>query len=827
MAANRPFLSVKKVKRSGLILDYAESLWAYRVMRGPRRVGRQLWRSFPAQQRSVAPSAVLVSSPALNSKCLQRPRQVLSLSLTRREELLAHYPWQLPHVVGDASCRRCFSSITDSDFHHNTSSRSHRDPIDRQRNKYSSRLNRGSQDGRPGRHNRRSDDPQRKHWWTVPELVERTNYLIAFLDGKPLDKIKGHNQDMITHVRADDLFDVLEAWMEVAKSRGRPQNRGGRRGGGLDAALQAQGLLNAMERQVKFGSMDKGDSRPKGSSASSGGSQSNNRHVFAPYRQSYYDVVLQSYAVCRGGRRAAELAQELLERMIKRCRTYRQYRRETGQGDLGVQRPPEPTLKAFNIVTSCWARSGDSAAGLQAQKVVQIMDSWRQECEGLKWDFADRPYTGCHRNEKTLANLMHAWTRSRHPLAPERTMELLDQVIRAKQQGDPFPDVQLDIFVFNNVIQAWARSGRGEEGARGAERILSWAVELKENGLLREWNQVPSERTYALVIDAWARCERLGGTGEAAQRAEDILNNMVRLYCEGLEVLPNTVCFTTCINAWGRCTGRDDAPDRAEALFDELVQLYDETGDKNFEPDKKCCSALVSAWCKAIHRPGSIDRAFEVLKKIDRFMAPDLFLYTIFLDGLAKRGNGKAAEELLESLYEETHQSDPSQSPDLLGYNCVIDAWARSKDPDKAHHASLVLNRLIQRFRDGDDHLKPDAYIFAVTMKACATTRGDTDQKRKALELAFDLFDQVEEFDKRSHMIYSTLMVAINGLAESESERVRLLEEWFKVTCEAGQVSRQVVVAMSRGVPGFSERSNQLKAEWSANVPEDNKPDLP
>ena len=68
----------------------------------------------------------------------------------------------------------------------------------------------------------------------------------------------------------------------------------------------------------------------------------------------YYDVVLQAYAVCNGGKAAAVQTEGILLHMLDKCRNYL-VKETTKKKKDRVTKPPEPTLKTFNIVLNCWA----------------------------------------------------------------------------------------------------------------------------------------------------------------------------------------------------------------------------------------------------------------------------------------------------------------------------------------------------------------------------------------------------------------------------------------------------------------------------------------
>jgi hypothetical protein len=179
---------------------------------------------------------------------------------------------------------------------------------------------------------------KRKHFWTLDELNQRTEKLIAVISSPTSEDRR--------QVSEDDCYNVLEAWMELAKEEH-----------GLQAASRARTLLDQMEAAS-----------------------------FIP-KTSFYDVVLQAYAVSRGLQPAADGAQNLLERMLSRCREYR----DDENREQHRRPPPEPTTKTFNIVVNCWSKSEAPQAGHQAEQVYAAMQTWGQECKSSKINASEGP----------------------------------------------------------------------------------------------------------------------------------------------------------------------------------------------------------------------------------------------------------------------------------------------------------------------------------------------------------------------------------------------------------------------------------------------------
>jgi pentatricopeptide repeat protein len=119
-------------------------------------------------------------------------------------------------------------------------------------------------------------------------------------------------------------------------------------------------------------------------------------------------------------------------------------------------------------------------------------------------------------------------------------------------------------------------------------------------------------------------------------------------------------------------------------------------------------NCVLSAWATC----GRPDRAQAFLDRVPRdVIIPNIHSYTILLSAYAKVGDGSAAEQLLDHVcrewqlqQERERQIDerifgsekPSDKirPDVVTWNTVISAWARSSSPDAARRAQALLSRM-------------------------------------------------------------------------------------------------------------------------------------
>lgn len=642
---------------------------------------------------------------------------------------------------------------------------------------------------------------KQKHFWTIDELKMQTQRLLEYCNdttgGQDITPLVKKNAKMATTARSTNsptknhstttssgtyykygrpssntFFQVLEAWME--RSMMMAEQPGG---GTMDCAERARLLLDAMlPKRNMFQPHTTGVVNRNRTQFIQ-----NTKLAFLQYllQTSHYEVVLQAYAVSNAGLPAAIRAETLLSQMIQRCKFHMKNVKAIKRTKLDVKdamsggndwfrkqrhdRVPVPTLKTFNIVLNCWAKSNAYEAADRVNALLILMEQWHGtyslyvEANNIRYH-----YDGCLPNERSLLCLIEAWTNGRPNEAPEVTLRILREVmlttdhrnnaiypiastidsdslhtiknssIKDVKMERRYRNVQLDEAVFNAVIYAWVRSNRGRSAAVQAEDILHMMIQWSQNSSsVSTGNRVtpvqPTTRTYSMIIMAWAECETIESKGDAAQRAETILMKMVQLYSEGQDsVKPNSLLFTSCIAAWSRAAiNCNEAPDRAERLWELLRKLYVEAGydDVELEPTTQIGNAVISAWSRCVGRPDTVERALGALDILKKEGKDDLISYNTVLDAMSKKGCAQDALKMLQWL--EGPESKRSLVPDLVSYNSVLAAFGRSsttsltqEDKDSgskccnAHEAETLLRRMEQM-----NGLKPDKLSYTCKLQ--------------------------------------------------------------------------------------------------------------
>ena len=79
---------------------------------------------------------------------------------------------------------------------------------------------------------------------------------------------------------------------------------------------------------------------------------------------------------------------------------------------------------------------------------------------------------------------------------------------------------------------------------------------------------------------------------------------MQQLHQEGSkDICPNTVSFSSVLNAYANSNEKDSAP-KAEKILKHMQRLYD-AGNKNVQPNTICFSTVIKAYSRVPRQPGT------------------------------------------------------------------------------------------------------------------------------------------------------------------------------------------------------------------------------
>jgi pentatricopeptide repeat protein len=405
-----------------------------------------------------------------------------------------------------------------------------------------------------------------------------------------------------------------------------------------------------------------------------------------------------------------------------------------------------PDTRIYSILVDTFTKT--TADPAEAPKFAEIMLE-RTKCE-------------CRTNPKLTpdtvmyTSVIDAWSSSGLFEAPERAEALLKEML-----ASPVRQVEPTAIVVTTVLNAWANRGTLDAAER-AEAILNRVIELYEGGNI---HMKPDAQCYGTVIAAFAKA----GQGSSAEsvlhrlqvlyrttgdrsvkpntvnfnsvisawqnggdpaRAESVLRGMQREYKSGGDVKPDIVSYNTLISAWANSRDPDAAP-RAEAILNEMIQLYD-AGDLDVRPDIVSFSSVVAAWSKSSD-VSAAKRAEEILQRMqDLYEAgksnvkPNVFTFSSVVAAWSKSRDPTApqrAESILRWMKELHRTGDEDVKPNTVTFSSFISAWAKSRNVRAGQKAEAILREMQELYRAGNSDVKPNTMTYASVIHAYANSR--------------------------------------------------------------------------------------------------------
>ena len=366
------------------------------------------------------------------------------------------------------------------------------------------------------------------------------------------------------------------------------------------------------------------------------------------------------------------------------------------------------------------------------------------------------------------------------------------------------PDVQS----YNIVMDAWSKS-RDQKAPQHVEHIFQ---RLQEHG-------TPDLMSYNALLDAYAHApkdyqNRLDKVKQLWAHVKELSNTGV----EGFQ--PSIQTVNSVLHAYTRQAQHE--PDQAVALSLEAMGILEEAEKEASEGgeqlDVMTYTSVMECWSRAARiKTKSFlpqDQAEKLLAKMnerasaakterDRMrVAPNIYTYTTLLKTWARanyRFNPVAkCEALLDKLFDGISSPEGSEATDGIVYprvnvvacTVVMQAYARSNDPNKAQKAL----KLLQRMRKSD--LEPTLISYNAALDVCARTKGTVEQQTTALKIAFAVFKSIQlEKEKMTanHVTFGSLLHAVAFLMPPSDERNSVASATFSKAVTAGQVDQTVV----------------------------------
>lgn len=258
----------------------------------------------------------------------------------------------------------------------------------------------------------------------------------------------------------------------------------------------------------------------------------------------------------------------------------------------------------------------------------------------------------------------------------------------------------------------------------------------------------PDVTTYGVLLQAYSSLN----TKQTAQRAQDILLDEMKK----VNIIPNTICFTSVIQAWSKC----GEPEKAEKLF-HTMQYYSQHHPSftKLQPNIMTYNAVIQAWANNHdNNPQSAFKAEAILQQMmesdsHNNVQPNVFTYASIIHAWSKSSSPHApkhAQAILERLLQHQQQSSNSHNDDYRKiisscFASVISIWSRNGD---LHRIENLLEQMKNQ-SNTNSNIQPNIVIYTLIIEAWMKHKNKHKKisLKKRVDRVLELFQEILDDD--------------------------------------------------------------------------------
>eukprot|EP00547_Thalassionema_nitzschioides_P011159 CAMPEP_0194263182 /NCGR_PEP_ID=MMETSP0158-20130606/46929_1 /TAXON_ID=33649 /ORGANISM="Thalassionema nitzschioides, Strain L26-B" /LENGTH=608 /DNA_ID=CAMNT_0039003361 /DNA_START=251 /DNA_END=2073 /DNA_ORIENTATION=- len=497
--------------------------------------------------------------------------------------------------------------------------------------------------------------------------------------------------------------------------------------------------------------------------------------------------------------RYAERAEELLERIesgitsdVYGGKTCAANELETLLMEMEEFFQGSVSLEIYNIVLDAYANCANSRSEIRyAERAEELLERIESDAcsvyhvlRAWAWQQGNRDVSQCAYKANDYLQLLEE-----NPPEPVILAKAYDVVLEAYSKaigGATSADTifslrtRIDIPIpmddHTNIILAWTKDERDGSAAKATEYI----EKLSEMYLTGEITEDPEHIAFAAVISAWRRANK----PEKAEKVLWLMEKKVRPKAKSLKPTVftyNNVCFAYVADSETITTKSFDAISN--------IVTYMENNCKEqplIKPDSYTYNALITA-CTLSGNLRSIEQIEILLDRMEAMLQGGNVTnknFNVVMNAYAKSKDPEAASKVL-GLLKRMKESN-FVKPDTITYTTVIECLTKSANADFAAETALKLlaelDKIYQTTRKED--MMPNARTFAMTILALTKA-----SRKDKVQLARRLLDQqikVYESNRQAPALRPTVHpynYIINCAANSEHDRI----ETFKLAAKTYQ----------------------------------------
>ena len=365
----------------------------------------------------------------------------------------------------------------------------------------------------------------------------------------------------------------------------------------------------------------------------------------------------------------------------------------------------------------------------------------------------------------------------------------------------------LNVYKDNTLIGIWVNIG-----TRSA---------LKRAECLLKEIQYPDSVSYSTLIHGWSKTR----LPEAGSRAQELFKEVLRLPSNrkrnnfSLTILCNSV-----ISAYAK-SGDENAPELVESLFSQLEARF-LGGDVTALPDKITFLGIFDTYAKT-GISNAEERCDILLDRMSYYqdalevedMKPDRVIYNAVLDALAKSHQPDVVDKAEDILTMMESSLDEDLRPDIVTYATFIDCLTKCGGMN-VHRADEVLRFVEGTFRGGDETLKPNAVFYSAILQAWAKTATieGAEKAETLLQRNIGLHAKGNDYAKPHTIVFNAVMDAIArsnmvGAGTRAEELLDEMESLYRLGDEDMRPSRRsfnAVILAYRNEGNASKKAEEI-----------------
>lgn len=292
---------------------------------------------------------------------------------------------------------------------------------------------------------------------------------------------------------------------------------------------------------------------------------------------------------------------------------------------------------------------------------------------------------------------------------------LVDRLLEVIPERDA-----LSVYTINTTLDLWAKSDLPDRIPK-AEALIARATDHKvELDLI----------TYNTMLSVYANA----GLGAKADRllqalVQDHLNNNNNNNRRNPPPVPDQISMNTVVLAYANSGEGLEAADQASFLVQRLLDPFDDYGQLGIKVTNVIFNTVLLAYSRA-GVPTASERAYQVLQEMKQsdLVAPDSISYGTVIDAFSRSRQPEKAEEVFEEqLAHFLETRDESLRPTTVSMTILVGAWSRAKLPDAAGRARDLLDKMVNlRSRQifVDD---PDTWTYNAVLGCILSSTGPKD----------------------------------------------------------------------------------------------------